>query len=187
MKYTTATLALLALLFTAGANTSHAQTSGTTGSLTWSFNGGTLTISGEGAMPNYGRVSAQPWFDYASEITAVEIGNGVTSIGKNAFTLTTLGQATIPSSVETIGIDAFSYTDLKQITIPNSVKSIGNNAFGYCEKLASVTIGSSVEVIGSNAFAETSLTQIAIPNSVKTIGDDAFSNLALTQVILQNQ
>jgi hypothetical protein len=172
-------LVILALLFTAAANTVHAQTSGTTGPLIWSFSNGTLTISGTGAMPNYGRVSSQPWFDYASEITSVKIEKGVTSIGNYAFTLTTLAQITIPNSVEVIGNDAFSYTDLTQITIPNSVKSIGNNAFAYCDRLASATIGSSVKHIGAFAFNSTALAQITIPNSVKTTGPHAFSYTAM--------
>jgi hypothetical protein len=56
-----------------------AQTSGTTGSLTWSINtGGTLTISGSGAMPDFESVlgtnsSNAPWYNYRSSITGVTI------------------------------------------------------------------------------------------------------------------
>jgi hypothetical protein len=36
--------------------------SGTTGPLTWKINNGTLTISGEGAMPNY-NYNGAPWYE----------------------------------------------------------------------------------------------------------------------------
>ena len=47
---------------------------------------GILTISGTGAMADYDGPDDQPWKDYRSSITKVVIGNGVTSIGNNAFT-----------------------------------------------------------------------------------------------------
>ena len=52
--------------------------SGTCGeNLTWNFDTtGMLTINGTGAMTN----SSVPWYDYRSQITQVEIENGVTSI-----------------------------------------------------------------------------------------------------------
>ena len=57
---------------------------GTTGSLTWSLSGGTLTISGSGAMPDFIRQES-PWYDYGNHITAVIIEAGVTRIGNFAF------------------------------------------------------------------------------------------------------
>ena len=61
-----------------------AQTSGTTGSLIWSLNGGTLTISGTGSMMNYNHGTA-PWSSYCTSIANVEITEGVTTIGNAAF------------------------------------------------------------------------------------------------------
>ena len=67
-------------------------------SVTWSLDGGTLTISGEGAMANY-NYGESPWFNSAA-ITKIVIEDGVTSIGNYAFSqLTKLTSVTIPDRV----------------------------------------------------------------------------------------
>ena len=124
----------------------------------------TLIISGTGAMNNYSGNNA-PWNSYKANITTVVIGNGVTSIGNNAF---------------------YSCTALASITIGSSVTSISNNAFYSCTALASITIPNGVTSIGECAFMGCgSLTSITIPNSVTSIGNRAFSycdNLATMTV-----
>jgi hypothetical protein len=64
--------------------TSSFAESGTTEPLTWVLEKGTLTISGEGAMPDYAYASA-PWYSSRSSITTVVIEDGVTRIGNYAF------------------------------------------------------------------------------------------------------
>ena len=59
--------------------------SGTTGGLMWSISGGTLTISGNGEMPNYSPGYYPPWGYYQNSFSSVVIGEGVTSIGSEAF------------------------------------------------------------------------------------------------------
>ncbi|MDR2138716.1 MAG: leucine-rich repeat domain-containing protein [Tannerella sp.] len=73
--------------------------SGTTGSLTWSFSGGTLTVSGTGPMPDYDYKSgASPWYAHRENITSVSIENGVTGIGDYAFgSCYNLPSVTIPA------------------------------------------------------------------------------------------
>mgnify|MGYP001754703003 FL=1 len=63
-----------------------AQKSGTTGPLSWNYNETSkeLTITGNGAMPNYD-YGAAPWQEYQEGIETVNVGSGVTSIGNNAF------------------------------------------------------------------------------------------------------
>lgn len=62
--------------------------SGTCGTnLTWTLDdNGTLTISGNGKMKDYGLYGGaqSPWLG-SSEITSIVIENGVTSIGDRAF------------------------------------------------------------------------------------------------------
>jgi hypothetical protein len=96
-----------------------AQSGGTTGPLTWTLDNGTLTISGKGAMPDYSYPDYAPWSSCSSDITTAVIGDGVTSIGN----------------------DAFFYCDaLTSVTIGNSVTSIGDYAFSFCDALTSITI-----------------------------------------------
>ena len=146
--------------------------------LTWEFSGTTLTISGTGAMADYGNPVEQPWKDYRTSITSIVIENGVMSIGNRTFRdCTDLTSVTIPSSVMSIGTAAFrGCTSLTSIDIPSSVTSIGEWAF-YGTGLTSVTIPASVTSIGKNAFNQcTGLTSVTIPASVTSIGNNAFSN-----------
>lgn len=75
-------------------------------------------------------------------IEEVVIGNGITSIGGNAFhDCTGLTSVTISNSVTTIDWNAFyNCTGLTSVTIPRSVTSIGNNAFYGCGNLTTITI-----------------------------------------------
>jgi len=115
------------LLLCAASLTAHAQ-SGTTGNLEWSIADGTLTISGNGEMPNYGDPYQVPWYTYSNIIYVVEIQHGVTSIGACAF---------------------YGCSSLKSVTIPESMASIGSYAFYGCSSLETVIIPESVASIGA--------------------------------------
>ena len=99
--------------------------------LTWTLDAsGILTISGTGAMKNYEERPDVPWSSYDSDITAVVIGNGVTSIGDRSFSwCKRLTSVTIPDSVTTIGQYAFTQCGITNITIGSGVTSIGADAF----------------------------------------------------------
>jgi hypothetical protein len=195
MKNLILVLALL-LLPTAGF-----AESGKTGSLNWSLDNGTLTISGTGAMPDYEMKYSESGFSFPtypwSGITAVNIGDGVTSIGNYAFMYQGVKSVTIPGSVTSIGAQAFfqcsltsviipnsvkviecgafAMNRLTSVIIPNSVKVIESGAFAICLNLTDVTIGNGVTEIGWNAFYGCeSLTSVNIPNSVTEIGTSAF-------------
>ena len=148
--------------------------SGTTGDCTWTLDDdGLLTISGNGAMADYGFCG--PWGD---KIKNVVIESGVTAIGDFAFRYcTSLVSVTIGDSVTSIGDFAFRYcTSLVGVTIPDSVTSIGTGAFHGCSRLASVTISDSVTTIDVGAFSGcTSLESVTIPDSVTSIDYYAFS------------
>ena len=119
----------------------------------------TLTITGEGAMYDYGDPSEYPWYSYAGRINEVVIGNGVTSIGKYAFYGTRLTSIEIPAGVTSIGKYAFSSCDyLGSVTFAegSQLTSIGNSAFQGCYNLTSITIPASVTSIGSDVFANCS-------------------------------
>ncbi|MDR1562556.1 MAG: leucine-rich repeat protein [Dysgonamonadaceae bacterium] len=159
--------------------------SGTTGPLTWDLSNGTLTVSGEGAMPNYVYVNSgyihydAPWYSYNFSITTVLVETGVTSIGDGAFYYCDgLTSVTIGNSVTSIGDWGFyGCSGLTSVTIPNSVTSIGEYAFSRCSKLTSITIPNSVTSIGDEAFRYClGLTSVTIGNSVTSIGNLAFSS-----------
>ena len=63
------------------------QDSGKLGeTLTWEVSkDGSLTVMGEGAIPDFAAFSNTPWSVYADVITTVKIGRGITAVGTNAF------------------------------------------------------------------------------------------------------
>ena len=130
--------------------------SGTCGdNLTWKLDdGGTLTISGKGAMTGWVDSDFAPWKTYSNTINKVVIQPGVTSIGGHAFSkCKNLTSITIPEGVTSIGSSAFwDCFNLTSITIPEGVTSIGTGAFRGCSSLTSITIPESVTSIGEYAF-----------------------------------
>ena len=101
-------------------------------------------------------------FSNNESLSSITIGEGVTSIGDNAFYWCGRGE-----SVEETVVEIGSESDLT---------SIGASAFWGCTKLKSVTLPSTLTTIGANAFEGSGLTSITIPASVTTIGNAAFQN-----------
>ncbi|MCL2042037.1 MAG: leucine-rich repeat protein [Bacteroidales bacterium] len=204
-------LFILGLAMLLSATSAFAQ-GGTTGPLTWNISYGTLTISGEGEMPDYVyNADCAPWFQYENIIKKVIIEDGVTSVGNNAFHgCYTLTSIVVPSSVTSIGEYAFAWCNsltavnipdgittirdgvfhlcsrLTSIDIPNNVTSIGYGSFIACNGLTSIIIPENVTSIGPCAFASCNgFTTIVIPDGVTTIGESAFSNCkGLTSMII---
>ena len=127
-------------------------------------------------------------FSHCSSLTSVVIGDSVTSIGNHAFfRCFRLTSITIPDSVTSIGDGAFySCSSLTSITIPDSVTSISESAFSGCFRLTSITIPNSVTSIGAWAFGGCSkLTSITIPDSVTSVGAWAFNSCqSLTSITI---
>ena len=155
------------------------------GGLNWNLTkAGKLTISGNGAMPDFDSSENQPWIENSSQIRNIVIENGVTSIGSCAFWNCGVLSADIPSSVTKIGNSAFRGSSIISAKIPSSVKIIGDSAFRECANLSSVAVSNGVETIEQNAFRSCpQLTAIALPASIKEVGAAAFLQCqALTTV-----
>lgn len=125
-------------------------------------------------------------FSNCTNLTTVELGDGVTSIGTSAFLkCTQLPSITIGSGVTSIGSGAFNgCTALTNANIGSG--AIGATAFQDCTRLTDVTLGDGVTSIGKNAFLRcTELTSISIGSNVGTIESFAFSGCtALEEVTI---
>ena len=119
----------------------------------------------------------------------LEIPAGVTEIGNDAFSDSSLAEVNMPDSVKKIGDGAFSFCSaLTEITIPNSITKIGKGIFSHCSELTHITIPNSVTEIGDYAFASCyNLMYITIPDSITKIGNYAFSCCySLTEITIPN-
>jgi uncharacterized protein YjdB len=133
----------------------------------WAYDinsGGVLTISGSGIMQDYavGSVAnasageASPFFDFGTDIKKVVIGEGITHIGSNAFSL---------------------LTGLETVEIPSTVSSIGNGAFQQCTGLLKAVILSGTVFNAADVFNGVNLGNLTIyvPEGV----DKLYSNLSI--------
>ncbi len=125
-------------------------------------------------------------FNSCPNLTTVELGTGVTSVGDNAFSkCTALKSINIGDGVTSIGKNAFNgCTALTNANIGSG--AIGESAFNGCTILANVTLGNGVTSIGRNAFLRCkALTSMDIGSSVRTIESCAFSGCeALKEVTI---
>lgn len=129
---------------------------GTVGDLTWKLDGnGKLTITGLGAIPDFNKATT-PWNDYKGCIESIEIGDGVTQIGKDTFReIPNLNAVIFPSTLRIIDTYAFYDCDkLTSIVLPENMSELGHSAFGSCEALTTVTIEADTIGMDSNAFRD---------------------------------
>ena len=153
----------------------------------WTFEDGTLTISGRGDMydyilpsvytnqtaaeqtapdsipwltgPNEVSLAELPWSEFRNDIRRIVIGDGVTGIGMNTFAYCTAAES---------------------VTIADSVTKINECAFSHCENLQSLTLPKNLKTIGDSAFAQCGLNgdgirRIDLPDGTESVGHEAFA------------
>ncbi len=167
------TLTLCLLLSIAPLNALAAGSGKLNASITWSLDdSGKLTISGTGPMPDYvtgytREENSLSWsyrgnweyMTYADQITSIEIGEGVTSIGQGSFMeLRSLTSVHLPKSLRRISPMAFyGCRALSEINVPDALEEIGELAFEFCSKLPAVTLPAKerelLPAVSSNAYA----------------------------------
>ena len=121
--------------------------------LSWILDGNRLIISGTGDMSDYDEGEA-PWSSVSNYITAIEIQDGVTGIGDNAFN---------------------NMSGVKTVEIADTVNKIGESAFDSCLSLCEVIIPDGVSIIEEDAFRNCiAISEIELPYSVDEVSDGAF-------------
>ena len=156
------------------------------------YSNGRLAIRGTGVTYDY-EIGNSPFFE-STEITSLDVGEGITALGSSLFerctsmtdvslptTLTSVGERcffmyssggltslVIPKNVKAIGERAFVCCEIESVTIPFHVKEIGSYAFNECAELKSVYVDS--PLIGGFMFTRcTALTSLTISKNVTTI------------------
>ena len=102
----------------------------------------TLTVTSD--VPDCASVGDVPWYAHINQMESVVIGDGVRTLGGNAFRgASVLRTVSFPGSLERIGDGCFSgCVWLASADLPGSLTSVGNGAFSGCTRLASVTLRS---------------------------------------------
>ena len=133
------------------------------------ISGKTLTISGNGAMPDFDFPNGNlaPWWNYEAlgmltsfgnfklegELKKVVIKDGVTNVSNYALFL-------LPAAT--------------QITLPDSVTRIGRYGIAMCSKLTGMSIPKGVTEIGDFGLAGDGLTAVTLPDGLQSLGRGAF-------------
>lgn len=133
------------------------------------ISGKTLTISGNGAMPDFDFPNGNlaPWWNYEAlgmltsfgnfklegELKKVVIKDGVTNVSNYALFL-------LPAAT--------------QITLPDSVTRIGRYGIAMCSKLTGMSIPKAVTEIGDFGLAGDGLTAVTLPDGLQSLGRGAF-------------
>ena len=216
---------LLCIFLLAGAMAapvSAAENSGTCsdGAISWTLDAaGTLTLTGSGDMegtdttdPSLG-ISTEHfgWDDHKDSILRVVIGEGITSVGCEAFDdCVNLAAVELPQSVTLIdagafrgctglqaidlptatplGIstNAFSASGLKEIVLPDNVTSVGTGAFSGCLSLTYARLSNGMsDHLKPSVFANcTSLAEVDFGTAVTSIGKSAFYNTGFKELVI---
>ena len=160
--------------------------------LTWTFlHNGELTFTGSGAMADWDNPEDVPWSAYGAQITIINIPEGVTSIGQNAFrSCTAFRHMIIPASVATIGAHALvgcsTMTGI-EVAEPNPAYVSLNGVLYSKDRSTLITypanrdaaayaVRENTTTIADQAFYGTRhLTELSFPESLTTIGAEAFA------------
>lgn len=172
--------------------------------LEWEWNASTftITISGEGEMPEYTSLAQTPWgqhkvgetTDFWGDVETVYAVSGV----KNLI---------VEEGVSNIGSYAFfSAKRLESVKLPSTVVKVGTNAFNSCSKMSTLTwngindnlniantafagtglVQDGILYIGTQlVFAETNISSATIRNTTTKIHANAFADCAnLTSITI---
>ena len=162
----------------------------------------TLTISGSGAMADF-EPGKQPWASFLSNITTINIANGITRIGSYAFRGSSIRSIEIPVSVNDIGdlaflgckfLEGFSLADgentSRSFYISDGVvyKKSNDKVELYSYPAAKTTgifiIPNNVTSLGAHSMRYATFTALEIPESVTEIGAYCFNNSSLTSLTI---
>lgn len=117
-------------------------------------------------------------------LEAISLPKGIKEIPAGAFGcsdaknwMEKLTSINIPDGVTSIGDNAFAGNNFHEITIPESVKSIGRFAFStknYLKDPCTLNLNEGLETIGKEAFRNKVISSVNLPSTVKSLPDTVF-------------
>ena len=132
-------------------------------------------------------------------LSDIELPEGVTSIGSEAFSTSSVQRVVLPDGVTSIPASAFeNCIQLSDMTMSDKVETIGANAFDACSALNKIKVRdasgavaeglpSSLATIGKAAFSGARLQSVKLPSNVKTVESNAFANDSSLKTLVLNE
>ena len=152
----------------------------------YGFTDGNIFISDNSLKEPVTTIGSRAFYEAKNFSGNLIIGNGVKSIGNDAFRRASLsigtakaGRLELGECTETIGNYAFYDNRWSgPLIIEDSCQIVGTGAFGLSREFESVYLGSSLEEVGSASFTSMVKVQgdLIFPKSLRTIEDNAFSS-----------
>lgn len=115
---------------------------------------------------------------FKSNLKELKLPETIKIIGEGAFAASEITSIEIPEGVEALSDYAFyGCTNLQSVSLPSTLKTIGKGAFGNCTSLTSVNLANTgLTELPERAFAGSSnLMTVTLPQSVSRIGREAFA------------
>ncbi len=183
---------------------------GSFGDVTWLYEGdiGRVTFKGIGSVPDFSEANPAPWSSYLGDIQTIEVKEGVTGIGANAFAgavkllrvetgggMEVIGETAFAecpmllfvdiAAIKRIGKEAFRGDAVMESALDlRAAEEIGEGAFYGCESLVSVTLGEKLSSFEKDIFSGcTKLAGIILPESVTAVGEGAFRDCAALRTV----
>ena len=158
-------LTLFSLMLIVSISAAATDINGTCGDgISWSVSDGTLTVSGEGEIPNYTRSDTAPWTQYRNEITSIVVEDGITSLGSYCFfNLNNATSISIADSVKYLGLQFIRGTAIEEVSA--NAETVVINAFGRADSLKTVRLTESFKNPLGNIFYSETVTVIAPESS----------------------
>ena len=163
---------------------------------------GVLTLTGEGAIPDFSYSEGAPWYPYRSRVFSAVLDENITAIGAYAFnecsrltsvdaskcTLSAIGEGAMNNCVQlesctftpgrtlTVGADAFyGCTALKTVDLGADEGSVGSGAFTYCMALTEIVLPGKMPRLEAETFSNCqSLYSLTVPEDLEYIGKSCF-------------
>lgn len=136
-------------------------------------------------MPNYTDSDMPEWYEFASEITSVEMDDDITSVGHRALykDFTNVKTVHLPASIEYIGNYALRNctslisTEASPLVIPEGLCATGSAVFYGDKVIEYIKWPAKAKNIASSTFHScTKLTKVIIPEGVEALGKTGASS-----------
>ncbi len=136
-------------------------------------------------LPSSMRVIGERVFDSCTNLTEVNLNDGLEEIGFWAFYgCTALENLDLPSSLRSIKHYAFEGCALQRIELPEGMVSLTESALRNCAGLKEAILPASLKTIGEYAFYQCPLEHVQLREGLESIGAYAFYHCPLQEIRL---